>query len=82
MPRRKLEERNDVQVIFRTSAEIKARIDAEADKRGLTTADWLRAVITAELDGVTPDEDLEKSIRKVVAEMVAEKEISLKKLSE
>lgn len=50
MPRRKREESNDVQVIFRTTDALKKKIDAAADAKGLSTADWLRNLVERELE--------------------------------
>lgn len=50
MPRRKRKEINDVQVIFRTTEALKIKIDAAADAKGLSTADWLRNLVEDELE--------------------------------
>lgn len=48
MPRRKRDVSNDTQVIFRTTDELKNKIDAAADAEGITTAEWLRRLVERE----------------------------------
>ena len=61
MPRRKLDDRNDVQVIFRTTQEIKDKIDSIADSKHITTADYLRDVVSSAIEreenGGNPTDD-------------------------